>query len=73
MSNAKQIDQLLEGFLKRGLPGCGLKVVQYGNTLYEGYFGVTDIDIQNTCHERHTVPSGIYVQNSALHSYDDAL
>ena len=51
MSNAKQIDQLLEGFLKRGLPGCGLKVVQYGNTL----------------------PSGIYVQNSALHSYDDAL
>ncbi len=44
MSNAKQIDQLLEGFLKRGLPGCGLKVVQYGNTLYEGYFGVTDID-----------------------------
>lgn len=35
MSNAKQIDQLLEGFLKRGLPGCGLKVVQYGNTLYE--------------------------------------
>ena len=38
MSNAKQIDQLLEGFLKRGLPGCGLKVVQYGNTLYEGYF-----------------------------------
>ena len=29
MSNAKQIDQLLEGFLKRGLPGCGLKVVQW--------------------------------------------
>ena len=49
MSNAKQIDQLLEGFLKRGLPGCGLKVVQYGNTLYEGYFPSHTISQRSCC------------------------
>lgn len=44
MSTSKHLDQLLESFIQRGLPGCGLKVMQRGRTLYEGYFGVTDID-----------------------------
>lgn len=44
MSTVKDIDNLLEGFLKRGIPGCSLHVVRKGQTLYEGYFGVKDIN-----------------------------
>ncbi len=44
MSTTKQIDDLLKSFLERGIPGCSLKVVQRGNILYEGHFGVLDID-----------------------------
>lgn len=44
MATAKDIDRLLESFLEKGLPGCSLKVVQRGVTLYEGYFGVADRD-----------------------------
>ena len=40
MATAKDIDRLLESFVERGLPGCSLKVMQRGETLYEGYFGV---------------------------------
>ncbi|MCM1118390.1 MAG: beta-lactamase family protein [bacterium] len=43
MATAKDVDQLLESFVERGLPGCSLKVMQRGNTLYEGYFGYTDL------------------------------
>lgn len=44
MATVKDIDSLLDGFIKRGLPGCSLHVVQHGKTLYEGYFGVSDIE-----------------------------
>ena len=44
MATAKDIDRLLESFVERGLPGCSLKVMQRGETLYEGYFGVADRD-----------------------------
>lgn len=43
MATAKDIDRLLESFVERGLPGCSLKVMQRGETLYEGYFGYTDL------------------------------
>lgn len=43
MSTAKDLDRLLQSFLDRGIPGCSLHVMQSGKTLYEGYFGVTDI------------------------------
>lgn len=43
MSNARDMDQLLQGFVDRGLPGCGLKVTRRGETVYEGYFGHADI------------------------------
>lgn len=43
MATAKDIDLLLESFVERGLPGCALKVMQRGNSLYEGYFGYTDL------------------------------
>lgn len=44
MSTIQDIDALLDSFVKRGLPGCSLQVMQHGKTLYEGYFGVTDKD-----------------------------
>ncbi len=43
MSTAKDLDTLLESFIKRGLPGCSLHVMQNGKTLYEGYKGVSDL------------------------------
>lgn len=43
MSTVKDLDELLESFLKRDIPGCSLHVVQKGKVLYEGYHGVTDI------------------------------
>lgn len=44
MATVKDIDRLLESFVEKGLPGCSLKVMQRGTTLYEGYFGVADRD-----------------------------
>lgn len=44
MSTAKNIDQLLQGFVDEGLPGCSLHIAQRGKTLYEGYFGYSDIE-----------------------------
>ena len=43
MSNARDMDRLLQGFVDGGLPGCGLKVTRRGETVYEGYFGHADI------------------------------
>ena len=44
MSNISNVDQLLDSFLDRGIPGCGLKVVQNGEVLYEGYHGYSDLE-----------------------------
>lgn len=44
MSNAKDLDRLLQRFVDGGLPGCGLKVTQRGETIYEGYFGYADCE-----------------------------
>lgn len=46
MSTSKDLDLLLESFLKRGIPGCSLKVVQRGSTLYEGHIGYSDVNAQ---------------------------
>ena len=42
MSSVKDLDLLLQSFVDKGIPGCALKVVQNGTTLYEGYFGHSD-------------------------------
>ncbi len=42
MSNAKDMDALLQGFVDGGLPGCGMKIMRRGETVYEGYFGAAD-------------------------------
>ena len=43
MSNVTDIDCLLRRFVEEGLSGCGLEIKQRGETLYEGYFGCSDI------------------------------
>lgn len=43
MSDANHMDALLQGFVDGGLPGCGLKITRRGETLYEGYFGKSDL------------------------------
>ncbi len=44
MSTTGTLDALLQSFVDERIPGCSLKVVQRGNVLYEGHFGVTDKD-----------------------------
>lgn len=44
MSNTKDLDRLLQSFTDGGLPGCGLKITQRGETIYEGYFGYADCE-----------------------------
>ena len=43
MSNAKDLNRLLQKFVDDGLPGCGLQITKKENMLYEGYFGWSDI------------------------------
>lgn len=51
MVSKTDVDKLLQSFIERGLPGCSLHVVQRGKTLYEGYFGVADIETQKKVDE----------------------
>jgi len=44
MSTFKDMDALLQGFVDRGLPGCGCAIAQNGKTIYENYFGYGDIE-----------------------------
>jgi len=44
MATDKDIDNLLQSFIDRGLPGCSLHIAQRGKTLYAGYYGVSDLD-----------------------------
>ena len=52
MSTTSDMDRLLQGFVDNGLPGCGLKIVQRGNILYEGCFGYSDIETKESITER---------------------
>ena len=38
MSTTKDLDQLLQGFIDNGLPGCGMEVAKKGEVIYRGYF-----------------------------------
>ena len=44
MSTTKDLDQLLQGFIDNGLPGCGMEVAKKGEVIYRGYFGYSDIE-----------------------------
>ncbi len=52
MATKKNIDDLLQSFIERGLPGCSLHVLQRGETLYEGYFGMADLKTQEKVTEK---------------------
>ena len=54
MSTIRELDLLLQGFVDKGLPGCGLEVRQRGNVIYEGYFGYADCEAQTKI-SRHSV------------------
>ncbi len=43
MAKKSDLDKLLQGFIDGGLPGCALQISKKGETLYEGYFGYSDI------------------------------
>ena len=42
MATTQDLDTLMCAFLSRGLPCCGLKVVQHGRIVYENYAGFSD-------------------------------
>ena len=44
MSTHKELDALLQNFVDNALPGCALQIAQKGKTIYEGYFGYSDIE-----------------------------
>ena len=44
MSTTQTLDRILQNFVDSGLPGCGLQVVRGDETIYEGYFGYSDLE-----------------------------
>ena len=44
MATYRDLENLLQGFVDGGLPGCAVQIAQRGKTLYEGYFGYADIE-----------------------------
>jgi CubicO group peptidase (beta-lactamase class C family) len=44
MATFKDMDALLQSFVDGGLPGCGCAIARNGETLYEGYYGYSDIE-----------------------------
>ena len=46
MSDFNHVNQLLQDFVARGLPGCALAVAREGRILYQGYHGMASIEAQ---------------------------
>ena len=44
MADFRDLDCLLEGFTKEKLPACAMQIAQRSKTIYEGYFGYSDLD-----------------------------
>lgn len=74
MSNAKDMDRLLRGFVDKGLPGCGLKITRHGETIYEGYFGHADLEAGTPVTEksifRHASTSKLPLYTAAMMLYE---
>ena len=51
MSNYNHLSALLEGYVKRGLPGCGCAAAKDGRILYEGYYGYADLEEKKPINE----------------------
>lgn len=74
MATVKDMDNLLQSFVDNGLPGCGLKIVQRGNVIYEGYFGKSDLETGAPVTEssifRHASTSKIPLYTAAMMLYE---
>ena len=74
MSTRKDMDALLQGFVDAGLPGCGLKVVQRDKVVYEGYFGMADVEAGKPVTEdsifRHASTSKLPLYTAAMMLYE---
>ena len=44
MNDFSNLDALLKKFVADGLPGCSCTVAKKGETLFEGYYGMADIE-----------------------------
>ena len=44
MSKFNDLSSLLKSFTENGLPGCACGVAKDGKVLYEGYYGMADLD-----------------------------
>ena len=44
MAKFSDMDRLLEGFAGKTVPGCACVAARNGKTLYEGYFGMADLE-----------------------------
>ena len=44
MNDFSRLDALLRKFVDDGLPGCSCMVARKGEVLFEGYYGMADIE-----------------------------
>lgn len=74
MAKVKDMDALLQSFVDNGLPGCGLKIVQRENVIYEGYFGKADLEtgapVTADSVFRHASTSKIPLYTAAMMLYE---
>ncbi len=74
MSKTKDLDALLQGFVDNGLPGCGLMITQDGETIYENYFGVSNVEsgapVTKDSVFRHASTSKLPLYTAALMLYE---
>jgi CubicO group peptidase (beta-lactamase class C family) len=53
VSNFKDLDRLLESFTKTGPAGCGCALAKNGKTIYENYFGYSDLETKTLMTEEN--------------------
>lgn len=53
MSNFRDLDNLLESFVKNGPAGCGCALAKNGKTIYENYFGYADLETKKAMTEEN--------------------
>lgn len=75
MENFSDLDKLLQGFVDRGLTGCGMQIAQKSKKICEGYFGCDNIENRKPVagSKQIRLPSGVHVQNPALYNAYDAV
>lgn len=52
MADFKDLDALLQSFVDGGLPGCAMQIARRGETIYENYFGCSDVETNEPITEK---------------------